>query len=113
MNILRGDIRVVIKTRILLLPIVSCDCGIFSAWVDDSRDFLRAGTYPERSQQGRLYEEDLPNEIRARRKGGLVEFTSGPVSILSIATSTSADRISAEVCVYLRVAWPHRSSTLT
>ena len=94
----------VFKTRILPLLLLSCDCGIFSAWVGDSRDFVCAGTCPERSQQGRLYEEDLPNDIRARRKGGLVEFTSGPVSILSIATSTSADRISAEVCVYLRFA---------
>ena len=67
------------------------------------RFFVRrnlSGEFPTR----RLYEEDLPNDIGARRKGGLVEFTSGPVSILSIATSTSADRISAEVCVYLRFA---------
>ena len=40
-------------------------------------------------------------------------FYIWPLLILPIAISASADRISAEVRVYLRFAWSQRRSTLT
>ena len=49
MTTLRGDIREagVFNARITPLLLLSCHCGIFSVWVDESRDCLRAGSCPE------------------------------------------------------------------